>query len=467
MNLLERLFHNQIKAAVRRQAQNLINPAFLAENLRMMNNGVVYSDDGRPSYVEKGYDANATVYSIVSQQAEKASTVPIILYNIKDKEAFKKYKVLASSITSKSIAETEKWRKKALEEIGQHEILELLDRPNKSQTGAEWKEQMIGYMKLTGAGICSKLRLDSSNKIQELNILPAQFITLLTKYAGGIAEIDRYEINGISNMGWAADDIIHVKYPDYRWTEDGQHLFGMSPLRAGSTTRQRNFDSELAGMKILQNGGSKGLLVPASDMQRLDEGQADMLDERLNEKVNGVKNKGAIAIGQISMDYLDFGLTAVEQDILNTEKYTDEKLCRLFKHPPVLLLTERATLANYEQGLKQLVTQVIYNDVSRLCAALNKSLIPEYADLKGKAYFAPDITGLPEMQQDIKDMVAAGKEAYWLSFDEKRALTNYEADPEHGKKYFIPSNLIEINDMGLEDPLADADAQQDDEFNKS
>lgn len=456
MKLIQRFFKNSIDAAVQKQLQTIFSQS-LNSSIRILNNGVIYNDDGRSSYIRDGYDGNATVYSIVSQQAEKASTVPILLYEVKDKKAFERYKLLASGITTKSLAETEKWKRKALEEVQGHEVIDLLNRPNPVQSANEFKEQMIGYMKLTGAGLASKLKLDSG-KIQELNIIPTHFIGLETEYGNGYAKIVKYVLNIGVHTEWEAEEVIHVRYPDYNWTETGQHLLGMSPLRAGWRTRRRNYDSEMANMKLLQNGGSKGLLVPKDDTVRLDEPQADALDERLNQKVNGVQNKGAIAVGQVALDYLNFGLTAVEQDILNTEKYTDEKLCRLFKHPPVLLMTERATLANYEEGLRQLITQVIYNDVSRLAQAFNQSLLPEYKDLKN-AYFAPDITGLPEMQKDIKEIIAAGRDAYWLSFDEKRSLTGYDSDPEHGKKYFIPSGLIEINDMGLDDPLADVDAQ--------
>ena len=66
----------------------------------------------------------------------------------------------------------------------------------------------------------------------------------------------------------------------------------------------------------------------------------------------------------------------------------------------------------------------------------------------GEYYVDFDITILPEMQEDMEKVVAQAEKMWWISPNEKREMSRYDAiaDPAMDKVY-IPSNLVPIDDF--------------------
>ena len=70
-----------------------------------------------------------------------------------------------------------------------------------------------------------------------------------------------------------------------------------------------------------------------------------------------------------------------------------------------------------------------------------------------------DPTTLPELAQDLKDMVTAVKDAPWLTLNEKRIATGYEPlQDENMEKIYVPNGLSTLEEINVDTTLeADED----------
>jgi len=100
---------------------------FYAAMLRNVTNRPVYMPDNIEEYIQSGYLFNPIVYSVVSFIAQKASTIPWFVYEVKDEKALSLYKTASPDLQQykKDIVRT-----KALVEIKDHELSSLFVSPN-------------------------------------------------------------------------------------------------------------------------------------------------------------------------------------------------------------------------------------------------------------------------------------------------------------------------------------------------
>jgi len=110
--------------------------------------------------------------------------------------------------------------------------------------------------------------------------------------------------------------------------------------------------------------------------------------------------------------------------------------------PAVLFDVDTSSYNNYQNAMRDLITNTIIPMCCQLRDELNKWLVPRYGE---DAFIDFDITALPEMQQDMERMVRSLRDANWLTFNEKRVAMNYQ-EKEGGYEYaFINQGLIPVD----------------------
>ncbi len=67
--------------------KNVFNEAFY----RFVGSGYTDYDDNQKTYIEYGYNVNATVYSIIQQMSTKASSVPLYIRRLENKKEARKF----------------------------------------------------------------------------------------------------------------------------------------------------------------------------------------------------------------------------------------------------------------------------------------------------------------------------------------------------------------------------------------
>jgi HK97 family phage portal protein len=416
--------------------------------------------------VQEGYASNADVYSIINLLARKAASIPWYVYRknggTKAEISLNRYKQLTKGIGhagafEKAIIE----RSKALSEdiITDSPLAKLLNNPNPNQGQDSFFENLYGFRFLTGEGFIwgndGNSERDNAPFV-EMYVLPSQ---LMEHYPdpNDIFAIEGWKLMFGTGLNLSKEEVLQWR----SWNPKGDvytrdYLRGFSPLEAAYKTLVMANEAETAGYSMMKNGGAKGALVPEvinGMTPNLTLEQAQAVKNHVNENVNKAINKGNIDVFQTPWKYLDFGLSSVDMQLIETQKITLEKLCRVFGVPSILFNTDSSSYNNYQNALRDLVTNTIVPAIGSLRDEMNRWLIGRNGN--DNEYIDFDIQALPELQSDISKLVNGLSQASWLTMDEKRIACGYEPKGGAFDEAYVSTGLVPLGEISLTDSMND------------
>jgi HK97 family phage portal protein len=423
--------------------KNTFNQAFF----QSVGAGYTHYDINGKSYLEKGYNLNPDVFACINKATVKTVSVPYCIKEIDDKESYKRLNQFELSAKSRDKLLSKAYKDK--------ELIFPLEQPNMTQTWADIIGLFKTYIKLTGNYYLYILSpKDGANKGVPLQVyvLPSHLIEIVLKEKSNMlgveSPIDHYMlIEGNQYVKFEAEDIIHVKYSNPNFDMQGSHLYGMSPLRSAL----RNINSQNSAIdgniKTLQNSGAFGFLYGKGSP--LTSEQALSLKERLVEMDSNSDRLAKIAGVSSEIGFQRISLTTDELKPFDFLEWDRKSICNVLNFPDELLNNDgKASLGSTDtnQARKQLITDDIQPDLVLLQSALNKDFIHRFKGYENAA-IEWDVTELPEMQTDIKDMVAWMKDAP-LTPNEKRTALKYETIEEDGMDIvWLPTNFQRVDDV--------------------
>lgn len=411
------------------------------------------------------YINNSEVYAIIKRISKTVSTVPFYVYKVKDKKALNRYTSMTkNSTTTQDLAKAELIRVKAISEIADSPLNDLLEKPNPYQSLSEFIESVIGYKLICGNSYVWANRLESG-KVQELVVLPPQYMAIISD--GTINGVEGYSF---TLVGWDfldAKDVIHLKYFNPYFDTNGNQLYGLSPLQAAYRTVQRSNDAKDTSVGMLQNQGPKGILY-ADESNNFGQEEAGKLKEdfynQYGTKTQGqiLQNAGKILIAGAKLGWVNMGLSPIDLQLLESEKVTLRELCNVYGVNSALFNDpDNKTYNNMKEAKKEMLTQVVLPELVVLRDAFNRFFAVEI----GNGYYIDfDITVFPELQEDMKELSAILSQSWWITPNEKRAAMRYDtSDDSVMDEIFIPAGYLPIDELTmLQDPR---DAQQQGDYN--
>ena len=452
---------DRVKALIVKQAQNT-NLQYNKALYNWLGNSIVWNQENDDSYIQQGYQRNATVYSIINLISKAATTIPLQVYEVKSSADAKRYKSFTSGHLDASAMHTANiLRKKAFVEVSDTPLQKLLERPNPAQSYNAWLTELVSFGKLTGNRFIFGIGPDSGPNVgryTELYVLPSQNVEIVS---GGIMEpVSQYKLQYNGNFYADADSVCHIKdfNPDYDGT--GTHLYGQSPLRAGLRSLTVNNDAVTTGAKYLQNQMARGVLM--SDDGDINEVQAQQLKDKFRQNYQGSNNAGDVVISPRKLSWINFGLPASDLALIEQYNATIKDICNIYNIPVQLLNnTDTSTYNNMKEAKKALYQNAVIPELIKLRDELNRWLVPKYG---ANLYIDFDFTAIPEMQEDIDKLVSQMANAWWTTPNEKREAMYYgRIEDEKLDQFYMPANLMPMEPSlaALEAPKAfDLDLQQ-------
>ena len=216
---------------------NRFNDAFMWATV---GGGYSRYDPEMHTYLEEGYNENSLVFSVINAMAQKSSTVPIYIRDIKNEEEYRKLNQLRDA-TSYNLQVAQKMRYLALEKkaLADRTMPLPLVNPNPYQTWTELHQMYKTFLRLTGnAYFYMEIPEEGMNKgvPQAIYLLPSHKVKIVVKdgvsmigLENPVKEYQLVESNHLNTF--PAENVIHIKYANPNYTQDGQHLYGFSPLR--------------------------------------------------------------------------------------------------------------------------------------------------------------------------------------------------------------------------------------------
>jgi len=426
-------------------------------------------------YVDKGYNLNSVVYSVINMAATKVSSVPTFLKKVDDK---KTKASLDQLLQTKGVLTPGEFARKRLLETkayNQSEIAEPLVRPNYYQTWTEFYALWETFMMLNGnAYIYMLMPSEGPNAGVPIQVflLPSHYVKIVLKPSAFIIDeatisknqyldnpVDYYMLLiGDQYIQFPANSIIHSKYPNPNYDLNGSHLYGQSPLRAALKNLNINNSATDQNIKAMQNGGVFGFIHGTDSNQPLTSEQAQALKQSLveMERDTGTLNrfKGASA----PVGFTKLSLNTDELKPFEFLRYSAQEICNVYAWPSGFFgVNGEPKYDNADIQWRMAISNRIQPDLCILAQDLNSQFYPKFKSMQGVVKVW-DVSELPEMQTDMETLtkwLTQAMDRGVITPEEYRAALKYpETGQEFMKQHYIKTGyeLLEDISLGLDEP---------------
>ena len=415
---------------------------------------VTWQGADQRSFVDDGYVANDIVYSIIKLITDKAKIAPFHVYRVVDEKAAKKYKSLAAQ-KDINLKELETLHKKAYElYTGDQRLNELLKYPNEEDCWSDLVEQWCGFKLITGNSFIYGKLIEAGNnqgKPFELFALPSQYMAIIANINVFPPTRAGYQLYYGQMWSFDTKEILHDKYFNPQWGVTGGQLYGQSPLRAAAKNLTRSNEAKTAAVASFQNGGPAGVLF--MNDERFDptsgQAQAQALKTAVSQK-GGSANFNSIAVSGYKVDWKQIGLSPVELNIIESEKWDLKALCNIYGVPSQLLNdSDSKTYNNQREGEKALTLRCAIPLLNSLTENLNRKLHSDWGYKGTNLYVDYDLSVYGELEANKAEQTAWLNTAWWISPKQKLDIMNIEVPDyiptEELEKLYIPTGLQTID----------------------
>lgn len=415
---------------------------------------VTWQGADQRSFVDDGYVANDIVYSIIKLITDKAKIAPFHVYKVVDERAAKKYKSLAAQ-KDINLKELETLHKKAYElYTGDQRLNELLKYPNEEDCWSDLVEQWCGFKLITGNSFIYGKLIEAGNnqgKPYELFALPSQYMAIIANINVFPPTRAGYQLYYGQMWSFDTKEILHDKYFNPQWGVTGGQLYGQSPLRAAAKNLTRSNEAKTAAVASFQNGGPAGVLF--MNDERFDptsgQAQAQALKTAVSQK-GGSANFNSIAVSGYKVDWKQIGLSPVELNIIESEKWDLKALCNIYGVPSQLLNdSDSKTYNNQREGEKALTLRCAIPLLNALTENLNRKLHTDWGYKGTNLYVDYDLSVYGELEANKSEQTDWLDKAWWISPKQKLDIMNIEVPDyiptEELEKLYIPTGLQTID----------------------
>lgn len=172
-------------------------------------------------------------------------------------------------------------------------------------------------------------------------------------------------------------------------------------------------------------------------------------------------NRHRTAVLEHGLEYQAIGLDNEQAQFLDTRKYLDTDICRIFRvQPHKVGILDRSTFSNIEQQSIEFVVDTLMPWLVRWEQAIKRDLI-----LRPRFFAEHNVMGL--LRGDIVNRYKAyaiGRNWGWLSANDVRRFENMNSIGDQGETYLEPRNMMPAGDpSGQGQPDAAGDQQQQDQ----
>lgn len=418
------------------------------------NDYPILHDDNYREQIQKGYLYNPDVYSIINLITNAAHGVKWMLHEVKDERKADRYLRLPTEAKQYQLEKVWRLKEQSFEEVHDenNQLYRLMQRPNEMQGWSEFVQKLLGFKLVTGNAFIHGVLLENganAGLVNEMWVMPSQYMHIVAS-PGTEAVVQGYTLEYSSRRtSFTPEEVLHLKYwnPDYE--SSGSHLYGLSPLRAASRVVRQSNDAYTAQTSLLQNSGAMGIL--AVDPETMDQEQGELLERSYYNKYGGPAKRGKIVITAAKLDWTQIGMSAVDLNIIESQKMSLRDLCNVYNVNSALLNDpDNKVYNNVKEARRALYMEKVLPELDSLRDELNRWLTDRFSQKTGKRYHIDyDLESIPALQQDMKLVMEQVKDAWWLTGNERRVAMGYDTAPEMDQ-FFLPVSLIPSG-MTMED----------------
>ena len=385
------------------------------------------------AYAREGYSENVIAYRCIRIISEAASNVPVLAYD-------------------------------GLNELSEHDLLDLFDTANPWQSGAELIDALVSYYLIAGDGFLEAVELDG--RIRELYALRPDRMKAIPGRRGYPAQW-KYSVDGGSSHTFDVDTrpgdqspIWHLKAfnPLDDWS-------GLSPMGPAAKSIDTHNSASSYNKALLDNSASPSgaLTVEVSDDSdgTLSDDQYDRLKQQLADRSSGPKNAGKPMILEGGLKWQAMGMTPKELEFVLGKREEARNISLAFGVPPMILgIPGDNTYSNYQEANRALYRETVLPLLGRILKGVSTWVQPTYPGVR----LEPDIDQIPALSTEREAVWKRMQEADFVTTDEKREATGYKPykpTEKPGGRIMVGGALTPLEDAGFEPGGAEPDVDED------
>jgi len=349
-----------------------------------------------------------------------------------------------------------KWKLyKGEREIKEHQLLNLLYKPNKFFTGAEFWALAQKYKDIFGEyyiWVKSEGQIFEEKSVKELHLIRPDTIEMVFDEKVGITG---YKKKGEKDVIYKPEEIIRSYYPNPANQLDAESLLTAGVKAIATEIQLAQYQSS-----ILKNGGRvEGVFKFKTD--KLNATQLSELKDKYKEQYADASRSGTPLFLGGESDYQSIGLKPDELAYLESKKMTLNDICIMTGVPKALLASvDDVKFDNADASERIFIKETIKPLLENLCTKINEFLVPKEFELEFE-----DPT--PEDKQQARLDLETADKVYALTINEKREKLGLEP-VKNGDVILVPFGLTPFgeerpnNNPPEDDEQDDKDDQQED-----
>ena len=355
----------------------------------------------------EGYRNNVIAHRSIRILAECAASVPFVLY-------------------------------RGDERLNRHPMLDVLKRPNPSQSGKEFLESLFAFQQIAGNAYVEAVET-ATGAVGELYTLRPDRMTIVPGAKGWPARYDyqvgaakhSFHVDAISGQS----PILHLK----TFHPQDDH-YGLSPLEAAAYAIDIHNAAQGWNKALLDNAArpSGALVFDPKDGQSgsLSDEQFSRLKDELEENYQGAKNAGRPFLLEGGLKWQQVAMSPQDMEFIQSKHVSAREIALAFGVPPMILgIPGDNTYANYQEANRALWRLTLLPLIEKTLAALNGWLAPRFGD---DLALKVDMDAIPALAVERETTWRRVNDAQFLTLNEKRQALGYEPVP--GGDVVLPSS---------------------------
>jgi len=305
-------------------------------------------------------------------------------------------------------------------------------RPNEFQTALEFRETLTMHAALKGNGFAVPTRGDDGEVMELLPIHPDHvFIEQPSRYARVYRIVDEFGVVG----NFQHDQVFHLRNRSWNMVE------GLSAIEYAAEAIGLASDTEANIAALQKNGGKPGGVLKTKS--KLSPEAIKRLKELWGKATNG-KNAYKTPVIDNDTEYQPLGMTAVDQQVLETRRLQVEEICRAFGvFPQIVMHTDKAsTFASAEAFFAAHTRMTVGKWQKNWCEKVDEFILdgsgPLFVEFDNRIL---DGASLRDTGVYYGKALGAGGSPPWMTQNEVRAERGLPPI-EGGDELFKPTNAI-------------------------
>jgi HK97 family phage portal protein len=264
--------------------------------------------------------------------------------------------------------------KKDQRKLVNHEIIDLINKPNMYQTKVSFFENVSSNIVIHGEAFIEILR-DKDNKPLELHILRSDKVNIV--YDKNMNPYAYEYFNGEEKRIVKFQNICHIK----NFNPVGQR--GISPLQSVMKIIDIYDAAINHNYRVLQNSGRpSGALVIDNKSSNLTDEQRAKLRDDMTKLYQGTDNAGKMMLLEGPFKWVEMAISAKDFDYMNAISMTCGMIALALDVPiPLLggLISSQPTYSNYKEAQISLFNNTIIPMIVKILNSINEHVLSEYS----------------------------------------------------------------------------------------